>query len=405
MKSVTVLLCAALFFFTACADIPGTSIVSQGEPCPLRIKFVEGGPFTKADTPISESIIEDINIFIFTPDNLLIRRSYIMGSNVSLEDMLLTTNASYNIYAVANWGKEIECNNALELESMMYVGDDLAALQNGKGAKILSGKLKNVKLSFKEPLVMELGRLLGKVHVRCNMSGLSSGVTLSVKKVSLKNVPQEVALFKDNVAVEVVDGGCMEGGILNGITYNGVDFYMFENLQGDVEGATGNKDKANLLGQARRSVCSYIEMECSLVSKSKRGTITYRFYLGGNTDCNVYRNACQNITVNFVGNVSEEENSVSVDNGALLDRVVELRVYPALIAFAQGTLGATYQCRVEVFPETAYDKSVVWSSTNSKVASVNKTGLITTRSVGKCNIWVTSVENPSIDERVIVQVH
>lgn len=405
MKSVTTLLCAMLFFFTACTDIPGTSIAQQGEPCPLRIKFVEGGPFTKGDTPISESLIEDMNIFIFTPDNLLIRRGFITGSNISLEDMVLTTNATYNIYAVANWGKEIECNTVHELESIMYEGEDLTQLQNGKGGKILSGKLENVKLSFKEPLVMGLGRLLGKIQVKCNLSRLSSGVSLSVKKVSLKNVPKGVALFKDNVAVEVADGESLEGGILQGITYNGVEFYMFENLQGDVAGAKGNKDKASLLGEARRRVCSYIEMECSLVSKSKKGTIIYRFYLGGNSDCNVYRNACQNVTVNFVGNVSEQENSVSVDNGALMDRVTELRVYPALISFAPGTLGATYQCWVEVFPETAYDKSVVWSTTDSKVASVDQTGLIKTKSVGRCNIWVTSVENPSIDERVIVQVH
>lgn len=405
MKSVTSLLCAALFLFTACTDIPGTAIVQQGEPCPLRIKFVEGGAFTKGDTPIDESVIEDINIFIFTPDKHLVRRGYIAGSNISLEDMVFTTNVSYTIYAVANWGEEIECNTVEELESMMYEGDNLSELQNGKGARILCGRLEDVKLSIKEPLVMELGRLLGKVHVMCNFSRLSSGVSLTIKKVSLKNVPKWVALFKDNVAVEVADGGSLEGGMLSEITYKGVDFYMFENLQGDVAGATGNKDKARLLGEARRGVCSYIEMECNLVSKTKRGAIMYRFYLGGASDCNVYRNACQNITVNFIGNVSEGENSVSVDNGALVDRVTELRVYPAIISFSSGVMGSTYQCWVEVFPETAFDKSVVWSSSNSKVASVDQTGLITTKSPGKCNIWVTSVENPSIDEKVVVQVY
>ena len=405
MKSVTSLLCAALFLFSACTDIPDNILIQKGEPCPLKIKFVEGGSFTKAAVPISESVIEDVNIFIFTPDNLLIRKSYIAGSNISLEEMVLSTNARYNIYAVANWGEELKCSTVAELESLMCEGEDLAALQNGKVANILCGRLENVQLSFKEPLTMGLGRLLGKVKVKCSFSRLSSGVQLTVKKVSLKNVPKGVTLFKDNVAAQVADGAVMEGNQASGISYNGLEFYMFENLQGTVAGATGNKDKANMLDQSRREVCSYIEMECYLVSKTKKGNIVYRFYLGGDSDCNVYRNACQNITVNFVGNVSQSENSVSVDNGALLDRVTEIRVYPALIAFASGTLGATYQCRVEVLPETAYDKSVVWTTTNKKVAVVDQTGLITTKGSGKCDIWVTSVENPSMDERVVVQVY
>lgn len=405
MKSITCCFCAALLFLTCCADIASNPPVQQGELCPLKIKFVEGGPFTKGETPISESIIEDMNIFIFTPDNLLVRRSYIQGSNISLEDMVLTTSVGYNIYAVANWGEEIPCNTVDELNSIIYEGEDLASLQNGKGAKILCGRLEGVRLSFKEPLVMEMRRLLGKVKVLCNFSRISSGVTLTVKKVSIKNVPKTVWLFKDNVATEVADGGSVEGNSLSVISYSGVEFYMFENLQGTVEGATGIKGKANLLDAHRRGVCSYIEMECYLVSRTKRGDITYRFYLGGESDCNVFRSACQNIIVNFVGNVSEKENSISVDNGALLDRVTELRVYPALISFATGTIGATYQCRVEVLPETAYDKSVVWSSTNSKVVSVDQTGLIKTKSIGKCNIWVRSVENPSMEEKVVVHVN
>ena len=404
MKSVTTLLCAALFLFTACTDIPGNSPVQQGEPCPLRIKFVEGGPFTKGDTPINESIIEDINIFIFTPDKHLIRRSYTTGGNLSLEDMVLTTNVSYTIYAVANWGEEIECNTVEELESMMYEGDNLSELQNGKGARILCGRLEDVKLSIKEPLVMELGRLLGKVHVMCNLSRLSSGVSLTIKKVSLKNVPKDVALFKENVAGKVADGGSLEGGMLSEITYKGVDFYMFENLQGDVAGATGNKDKANRLDEGSRSVCSYIEMECSLLSKSKRGEIIYRFYLGGKADCNVLRNTSQTVTVNFIGEASQKENSVSVDNSALLDRVTEMRLYPSVISFAPGNFGKTYQCWVELLPATAYDKSVTWSSSDENVATVDQTGFIRTVGVGECSIWAHCQDNPSIGERCIVQV-
>ena len=394
-----------LLIFTACADLSVNSSMSQEETCPLKIRFVEGGPYTKAVIPINESLIEDMNVFIFSPDKSLLRSSYFPDGNISFEEFTLSTKLKYSIYAVANWGEALECTAVGELESLIYAADELSALENGKGARILSGKLEDVSLSFKEPLTMELRRLLGKVNVKCSFSGLTSGINVTVKKVSIKNVPKEVGIFKDNVAAEVGDGAVLSGNKLSGMSYYGVDFYMFENLQGVVEGATGNKDKANLLGEQRRSVCTYIEMVCDYLSKTKRGEIVYRFYLGGADDCNVLRNTCQNVTVNFVGNASQKENSVSVDNGALVDRVTELRLYPSVISFAPGRLGKTYQCWVELLPSTAWNKTVTWSTTDKKVATVDQTGLITTVGIGECSIWAHCEDNPALDERCIVQVY
>lgn len=377
----------------------------HGEPCPLKMRFVEGGPYTKADTPINESLIEDMNVFIFSPDKSLLCSRYFPNGDVSFEELTLSTRLKYTIYALANWGGELECATVEELESLVYAGDDLTALENGKGARILSGQLEDVELSFKEPLTMELRRLLGKVNVKCSFSRLTSGVTVTVKNVSIKNVPKQVGVFADNVAAEVGEGASLSGNKLSGMSYYGVDFYMFENLQGRVEGASGNKNKANLLGEERRSVCTYIEMVCDYLSKTKRGEIVYRFYLGGAGDCDVLRNTYQKVTVNFVGTASQNENSVSVDNGALVDRVTELRLYPSVISFAPGRLGKTYQCWVELLPSTAYNKTVTWSTTDKKVATVDQTGFITTVGIGECSIWAHCQDNPSLDERCIVQVY
>lgn len=405
MKTITCCLGAALPLLVACTELACNSSMPYGEQYPLKIRFVEGGPYTKAETPINESLIEDMNVFIFSPDKALVIRGYFPDGNVSFEEFVLSAKTSYSIYAVANWGEELECATVGELESLEYGGDDdLASQQNGKGAGILSGKRENVYLSFNEPVIMELKRLVGKVNVKCNFSSLASGVELAVNKVSLKNVPVEVALFKDNVASEVGDGGSIEGDALRGISNDGVEFYMFENMQGYVAGASGNKDKANRLDEGSRSVCSYIEMECSLLSKSKRGEIIYRFYLGGKADCNVLRNTSQTVTVNFIGEASQKENSVSVDNSALLDRVTEMRLYPSVISFAPGNFGKTYQCWVELLPATAYDKSVTWSSSDENVATVDQTGFIRTVGVGECSIWAHCQDNPSIGERCIVQV-
>ncbi len=390
----------------ACTDLGNIPVVEgPGEKCPLNLRFVEGGPFTKGDTPLDESLIEDMNLFIFNPDKLLLYSKYFHNDSISFEDVLLFTNMKYTIYAVANWGEELDCTTVQELESLVFKGEDMAVLQNGKGGRLLSGKLENVNLSVGAPLDMGLSRLLGKIRLVCDFSRVNSNTKLTVKKVSLKNVPVEGALFKTNVATQVVGGGTLQGGELSGISTQGVEFYMFENVQGEVASGNGNKGKANLLDEHRRSVSSYIEMECDLVSKAKKGTIIYRFYLGTDTDCNVYRNVQQNVCVCFVGDVSQLENSISVDNSALLDRVTQLWVYPALISYAPGNIGAVHQCGVDVIPETAYDKSVLWYTSNKKVATVDQTGLITTKGVGRCEIWVVSNENTSVRERVIVIVN
>lgn len=52
----------------------------------------------------------------------------------------------------------------------------------------------------------------------------------------------------------------------------------------------------------------------------------------------------------------------------------------------------TYQLTANVLPETATDKSLVWSSDNSVVASVDQNGLVTAVSVGEASITVTAVD-------------
>lgn len=376
----------------------------QGEPCPLNLKFVEGGPFTKGNEQIDESAIEDINLFIFNPDKSLLCSIFSQDDSISFEDIVLSTNMGYHIYAVANWGEEIGCRTVEELERLAYRGKELTALHKSGAVNILSGKLENAALSVHKPLVMELYRLLGRVQIKCNFSNVASGVGLTVKKVALKNVPAECLVFKDNIAVEVGDGAVIQGNDLDGIGSRGVCFYMFENMQGAVEQSRGYKHKAELLGEEARGLASYVEIECDLVSMSRRGEITYRFYLGGRADCNVMRNVSQDITVNFVGNVSQEENSISVDNSALVDRVTNLMVYPALISFAPGRLGRTYQCWVDLYPATAYNKEVKWYSSDISVAVVDETGLIKTVGLGECDIWAYSCDNPQLKERCVVYV-
>ena len=58
--------------------------------------------------------------------------------------------------------------------------------------------------------------------------------------------------------------------------------------------------------------------------------------------------------------------------------------------------GQTQQLQAAVFPVTAKDQRLLWSSSNETVASVDAHGMITAREAGTTTITVTSVVNPEI---------
>jgi uncharacterized protein YjdB len=58
-----------------------------------------------------------------------------------------------------------------------------------------------------------------------------------------------------------------------------------------------------------------------------------------------------------------------------------------------------FQLNATVYPEDATDKKVTWRSSNSSIASVNKTsGMVTINRSGKVTIIATSVDNPAVSE-------
>lgn len=60
-------------------------------------------------------------------------------------------------------------------------------------------------------------------------------------------------------------------------------------------------------------------------------------------------------------------------------------------------LNETYQIDVTVTPNNAVDKSLIYSSTNEKVATVDANGLVTTLKQGSTKINIKSVANPEAE--------
>lgn len=56
----------------------------------------------------------------------------------------------------------------------------------------------------------------------------------------------------------------------------------------------------------------------------------------------------------------------------------------------------SFQIRAIVYPENAYDKTIIWTSTDNSVAKVNDNGLVTIVKPGKATIIATSKDNPAV---------
>ena len=67
-------------------------------------------------------------------------------------------------------------------------------------------------------------------------------------------------------------------------------------------------------------------------------------------------------------------------------------------------LKKTYKIKVTVYPKNATDKTYKFSSSNTKVASVNSKGVVTTKGRGKANITVKANDGSGIKKTVTVKV-
>lgn len=397
MKNLAVLLA---IFLVGCSIHEET--IKDGEKISFNVGLTYGASDTKAVQEVDASLVKDVNLYVFNSAGELLHNLYFTRHNVQIEDFLCFSKERYTVYLLVNWGREQSIASLEELKGLKYIPDGVSKME--EEFPLMTGVREDVHLFDGALIGIELSKVYACVNVRCNMLELNSGVSLKVVKVSLKNVPEDTFLFGSNVAESVVEGEVCEGDGLRSIMGSGVKFYMLENLQGSVTGAKNNKDKAMMLPEHRRRLCSYVEMECNLVSAYHKGKMIYRFYLGSAHDnCNVARNTWQDIEVRFKGNASEEESSVSVDNTALQDRVQQVFVTPSFIFFAY--IGLTYNCEVEIMPASAFDKRVKWTTTNRNVVTVDNNGVLTTKGSGECRVYAISLENQSklgyVDVRVM----
>jgi len=396
-RKVMFVMVALLLLLNSC----GKEEAPQMQEGRVSFSFVmEDGAGTKS---VDENLIKNLNLYVVNSAGGVHHFAYL--NNPGRVDATIWKDETYSVYVVANAGLPILKNTLNDVENIALTYFSTKPMP--PSAILMSGKTDPKVLADGQKVVISLQRAMAKIVVKCDFSQLFPGVDLNIKSVRLRNVPNVISLFKQNALVypsnsvagfSVVDPTQQQ-------LQQGLEFYQYENMQGTLlPGNTDQKLKVWPQGSPNSQLCSYVEIVANLVSAKHRGDMVYRFFLGtSDGDCNVLRNNDHRVTVTFKGSVSENENSVSVDNGALLDRVTEVRVAPSYIVFSQG-LGKTHQCRLTVLPETAYDKRVTWYSSNKNIVKVDQNGLMTTVSPGYCEVYAKSVDNSKVQGMVMIDV-
>lgn len=384
-------------FFTGCSTEEKISVevlrYRERDTISLNLQYghvVQNEVGVKSPVVINETAVNNVNIYVLNELGDVLTHQYVLG-NGAVSGLVIHRNMRHSIYAVANAGECLPRRTMAELEAITSSIESIAQVADPSGGVLMSGKTDLQLLTDGQTIRIDFVRCICKFVLRCDDTQLNPGVQITVKKVQLKGAPAEISLFQESKATggRVIEGEVRTGADLNLLSGSGVPFYLFENLQGVVAPtAMDNKQKELQMSADAKGNSSYIEMEYEYLSPSKKGTIIYRFYLGkSHTDCDIKRNAQYTCTVFFKGDGSADENSWSVDNSGLADLVTSIAVNPAILTLL---IGETGQLTATVLPANATVETLVWSSSNPLVATVDTNGYVTAVGAGSAKIKVAT---------------
>ncbi len=379
----------------------------------LNFQLVHHDPHTKGEpAQVDETDISDINILLYNPCGLLAYSYY--SSNLSENiTMAITDNSEFSIYAIANSG---------DLTSSKSVADEqsICSLQaHFDGPSSLSGTEKGIPMSAKIPLQryqngdivqIELSRLLSKFRVKVDKTHLDPSVkTFDITQVRLRNVNKSVGYFQEGKASSTEDiipvGECRQGTDILPIYTTGLDFYIPENMQGDL--LPENTDqRSHIPPDGYKDLCTYIEFTVQYLSdKLYDEDLIYRYYLHDGRlldNFDITRNTMYTCLTTFSGE-GINEDSWRIDTSSLKKLVTSIEVIPNDLTFTG--LGENLPLTAVVLPDDAENNSVSWHSDNPAIATVDKNGTVTSISDGVCTIYATANDGSCVTGKCKITVN
>lgn len=362
---------------------------------------------------VNDTQISNCNILMYDLQGQLVASSYCPTGKVTHMSLTSAIGRTYKFYCVCNIG-DITANplfsNIAGLEGYQYSVNSYSDIVDISGAVPMTGRTDYITIAAGMNIYIDLTRCVALVSIRIDDSELENS-DISINSIRVKNAASKVGLFCSSAATSAADctpnGDYAASGEL--VTFNNGDpvgFYMFENRQGELlPGNTSCTTKYFEQGSIYEQLCSYVVLEGYyndlLSDNPRRGNFTYRFYLGENptSDFSVVRNHHYHIVLKLHDDGVDEE-SWRVDED-LTPYATLVRVIPPEYTFF-GVSGTT-TLRAEVLPAGA-DQSVIWSSGNPSVATVDQNGVVTPHSLGTAEIRATVTDGSGVFGTGIIHV-
>ena len=329
----------------------------------------------------------------------LVDKSY--GTSFSGLTFTLEQEKTYKIYALVNMGdlqSQLPANEA-SLSSLVYT----IPAYTGSSSSVnslgipMAGFLE-YESGVSTVTVIPVKRLLAKVTavLSCDWNGAK------IKSAKVYNMNKRLKPFGTSAATGSSDMlSFQEVQMADGVGSNSLTgtFYVPENMQGTVSGITSAYNKAgdkNSTVSANISKLTYLEV--SVESEGKYdGDVTYRSYLGNNSTTNfdIQRNYRYFWTIHYRSDTVDDYNDDwkhDYDGLEVVDYSLSLSPNPNTIAAGANFTYTTTLSRNVIKPSASTTSSVLgnsdatWSSSNTAVATVSSTGVVTGVAAGTANI-------------------
>lgn len=357
INSLPVLIFAAVL--TGCSPV-----CPDPESGILEIDFTVSGQEAVKSADPGPDVINDLNIFIINKEGIVEDHRYIRNS-VSYSTRLIK-GLEYTAVAFANFGYDVKGFDTYDaLKKYRY---HIAYPDEYSRGMPMCGKVENINLKDKK-IEVKLERLMSRISLRIDRSGLDKGIEFNVMSVSIGNCPRSVCPLTKSRAennMDVFKTGFMksfgEADALNMDKSPGLSgevcLYMLENMNGDLlPEAETDRDKMLDKNPAMSEVCSYIELRAEYKSKEfisrPEEYLVYRFYLGhGKGNFDIIRNCSYRFTVRPEGN-GLSEDSWRVDKSGL-GRTGKAKIKLLPGTYIEGKVGESIRIRAETTPPNAF---------------------------------------------------
>lgn len=398
MRRILIFSAAAVLSLAQGCSMNEQTDMTEGRSGVIEINlYVQEHSVSKAVPQVSEAMVHDINLFMYDESGDLECFLY-SGNPGSILTLEADPDLRHYLYAVANVGDitAVEATKSRQgLLSMIWSADspeDIAGRQGElpmAGSAILEQNPESLSVS------LPLRRLLAKFRVIVDTSDLDPDVSMfDITQVRLRNMNRNVGFFSPGKALSADDvfgtGLTEEGFGLAGIYTEGVDFYIPENIQGDL--LSGNTDeRAHIPPDPYGDLCTYVEFTVRYRSSTRyNNNLIYRYYLhdGKNMDnFDLMRNTMYTCRTAFTGS-GINEDTWRIDVSGMRDLVTSVSVSPETVTFMYED--ETAQFTAEVLPVTAESREVGWRTTDRNVATVSDDGLVSVVGDGTCSIIATA---------------